>query len=295
MPAITTITDPSGTDWVLDGTNGVWEQPGKKGFHAPTYQHYRDESPAVSGAYWRGVRTLPRELTLPVVIRQFDRNVMLSTRRSLIAAIGPEEGECVITSAWPDGSARHIRCRYVDGMDLGEQGPGEYGVTTIKYSLRFMADDPYFYGDEIAQDYQLVASSRTELPIPGADTFFEVVTSPLLSGGGVLETNPGDVAAYPIWSFSGPYTSIVVANATTGKTFTITYTAATTSNRLDLVTEPGKSYLVDENGVNRWSTLTAGYQLWPLAKGDNILNISLTGADATSVARLRYVPLYKGD
>lgn len=295
MPSITTITDPSGTDWAFDGTNGYWEAPGKKGFDGATYQHYRDESPMVAGAFWRGVRALPRELFFPIVIRDMNRDLALAKRRALTKALSPARGkECTITTSWPDGSARSIRARYVDGFDGAERGPGEWGVTTMKYGLRFIADDPYFIGDEVVLPYQLVASTRTELPIPGADTFYEVVSSSLLAAGTVIN-NPGDVDAYPTWNFTGPFTQIQAENVTSGKTFTITYTAATSANTLSLVTEPGKSYLVDENGVNRWNSLVAGYQLWPLVDGDNTVNITLTGPTTDSAAIVTFFPLYEGD
>lgn len=295
MPAITTITDPSGIDWAFDGTTGYWEGPGKKGFHGTTYQHYRDESPMVSGAFWRGVRALPRELFLPIVIRDVNRDQLLAKRRALVKALSPVNGnECVIASSWPDGSIRRIRCRYVDGFDAGEQGPGEYGVTVMRYGLRFIADDPYFYGDEITEQYSLAPQTRTELPIPGTDTFYEVVSTPLLAAGSVI-FNAGDVDAYPVWQFIGPFTQIIAENETSGKTFTILYTAATSTNTLSLVTEPGQSYLVDETGVNKWDSLVAGYQLWPLVSGNNIVNITLTGPTTDSIAILTYNPLYEAD
>lgn len=295
MPAITTITDPDGIVWAFDGTNGYWEANGKKGFEGTTYQHYRDESPMVSGAFWRGVRATPRELFLPIVIRDPDRNVTLAKRRALVKALSPARGEeCVISTAQTDGSVRRINARYVDGFEGGEKGPGEWGITTLKYGLRFIADDPYFYSDEIVQNYSLAPQTRTELPIPGADTFYEVVSSPLLAAGTVIN-NLGDVDAYPTWEFVGPFTQIVAQNVTLGQTFTITHTATSTANTLSLVTEPGETYLVDENGINRWDKLVAGYQLWPLTDGENIVNITLSGPTSDSVATLRYRPLYEGD
>jgi hypothetical protein len=181
MPvAVTTITDPSGTAWVLDGSAGIWEPTGKKGFHAGTYVHFRDESPAVDGAFWRGVRATVRDLFLPILFRGTDRNVVLAQRRALIAAISPRNGQCVITSAWPDGSARSIICRYVDGIEAGSQGPGEWGITAITYGLHFVADDPYMIGPVSTTTWSLLVSTRNELPVPGADTAFETVTSPSL-------------------------------------------------------------------------------------------------------------------
>lgn len=178
--AVTTLTDPFGTDWVLDGTLGIWELNGKKGFHAGSYTHFRDESPAVDGAFWRGVRANVRDLFLPIFFRGTDRNVVLAQRRSLIKAISPRNGSCVITSSWPDGTSRFITCRYVDGMEAGEQGPGEWGVTALKYGLHFIADDPYFNSDQVTINWALLVSTRTELPVPGSDTVFESVTAPQL-------------------------------------------------------------------------------------------------------------------
>jgi hypothetical protein len=250
----------------------------------------------VAGSFWNGVRALSKELLVPIVIRDPNRDVALAKRRQFAQSISPVNGDglCTITSAWPDGSVRSIDCRYIDGLEAGAQGPGEYGITTFKYNIRFMADDPYFYGPAIAASYSLATSSRTELPIPGTDTFYEVVTSPFI-GGGITVFNAGDVAAYPTWQFNGPYTQIVAQNATTGKTWTITYTAATNSDLLVVSTSPANTYIIDEFGINQWSSLTAGNQLWPLARGTNIININVIGADATSTATLSYVPLYEGD
>ena len=294
MPAVTTITDPSGFDWILDGTLGMWEAQGKKGFHAPTYIHYRDESPAIAGGFFRGSRAIPRELFLPVVIRDQNRDNVLARRRELIRAIAPHKGECVIKSAWPDGSPRSIRCRYIDGIDAGEQGAGEWGITVLKYGLRFIADDPYTFGDQLDEQWDFTAATRLELPMPGADTFYEVVTSPLLSDGSLI-TNTGDVDAYPSWTFIGPFTQVTLGNSTTGKSFTMLYTAATNANKLFVVTAPGETSIVDENGVNRWDTLTAGYSLWPLIQGDNVIDVALVGAGTGTSALMSYRPQYEAD
>lgn len=294
MPAVTTLTDPSGFDWILDGTNGVWEARGKKGFHAPTYIHYRDESPAIAGGFYRGTRAIPRELFLPIVIRDQNRDNVLARRRALIKAISPLKGECVIKSAWPDGSARSIRCRYLDGMDAGEQGDGEWGITVLKYGLRFIADDPYTFGDELDEQWDFSAPTRTELPMPGADTFYEVVASPLLASGAVID-NQGDVDSYPTWTFIGPFTQVTLGNSTTGKSFTLNYTAATSANTLTVVTDPGESYVQDESGTNRWDALTAGYSLWPLTPEINTINVALVGAGVGTSARMSYRPLYEAD
>jgi hypothetical protein len=446
MPiAVTTLTDPTGTDWILDGSNGVWEMVGKKGFHANTFVHYRDESPALNGAFWRGVRTTMRDLFLPILFRGTDRNVVLAQRRALIKAISPHNGLCTITSAWPDGTVRSIACRYVDGMEAGSQGPGEWGVTAISYGLHFVADDPYMLSTPVVTTWSLIASSRPELPVPGSDTFFEAVTAPLLTSsitgaalnantdfeagvsgytlaggsfsqdltffsggfasgkytpdgttsvgeviadqvaviglapykvvgtlacqtarsvqlridwydaahvyistavqsfslivstwtlcsavfvapanagfasaivamvstppntdilniddfsiaqtGGNSLNNPADIDSYPVWVLTGPFQSIVAINSTSGKSFTINYSAVG-GQVLTLDTTPGNTSLVDLYGNNKWYTLVAGYQLWPVTPGDNSFNVVINGATSASGAQLTFTPRYESD
>ncbi len=294
MPAVTTITDPSGFDWILDGTLGLWEAQGKKGFHAPTYEHYRDESPAIAGGFYRGTRAIPRELFLPIIIRDQNRDNVLAQRRALIRAIAPHKGQCTIKSAWPDGSSRSIRCRYLDGIDAGEQGAGEWGITVLKYGLRFIADDPYTFGDQFDEQWDFTAATRLEIPIPGADTFYEVVSSPLLADGSIID-NTGDVDSYPSWTFIGPFTQVTLGNNESGKSFTLLYTAATSANKLFVVTDPGETSIVDESGTNRWDSLTAGYSLWPLTPGTNTIDVALVGAGAGTSALMSYSPRFEAD
>lgn len=289
--AITTIVDPSGRAWPLDGTGGLWRQPGRKGFHAPSYQHYRDESPAVDGAFWRGVRATARELFIPIVIIASGPENLIATRRSLIAAISPKRGECVITSSSPDGSRRHIRARYVDGME-GEEGRGEWGVTKMKYGLRFVADDPYMYGDPVTTNWGSSEQTRTELPIPGTDGDYEVVTSAQLLGETTL-FNSGDVDAYPIWVVRGPFTMVALINHTSGKSLTLTHTAGSSSDTLTVDTTPGRTSIVDEAGANQWAALSDGYAMWPLAPGDNELDLAVSGITPATTASMTYSPRFE--
>lgn len=291
--AVTVIVDPAGRQWPLDGTNGMWRQPGRKGFHAPSYQHYRDESPAVDGAFWRGVRATVRELFIPIVIIGDTRADLLTARRQLIAAISPKRGECTIVSRQPDNTSRSINARYVSGME-GEEGRGPYGVRIMTYGLTFVADDPYLYGPEISLDWGSGTVSRTELPIPGADTFWEVVSASRILGDSQVD-NLGDVDAYPFWEFNGPFTAIELTNTTSGKTLTLTHTAGTAADTITIETRPGQTAVVDEAGVNQWAALTAGYSLWPLLPGINELSIQVTGSTADTGARMTYRPRYESD
>jgi phage-related protein len=271
----------------------MWRQPGRKGFHAPSYTHYRDESPAVDGAFWRGVRATVRELFIPIVILGDTRADLLATRRSLIAAISPKRGECTIISRQPDNTHRSIDARYVSGME-GEEGKGPWGVQLMTYGLTFVADDPYMYGPTIPLKWGSGDVSRTELPIPGSDGFYEVVSASRILGDSVVD-NLGDVDAYPTWEFSGPFTEIELTNTTSGKSLTLTHTAATTADTITITTRPGDTSVIDQDGVNRWAALSGGYSLWPLLPGRNEISIQVTGSTEDTGARMEYKPRFESD
>lgn len=289
--AVTTITDPDGRAWPLDDTDGLRAAPGRRGFHAPSYAHWRDESPAVDGAFYRGSRVPPRDLFLPVHLINGDPVRLLATRRGFVAALSPERGECVLTVAYPDGSSRHIRGRYLEGME-GAEDNGGWGIPLVSYGLRFIADDPYFYGDDIPLDWQ-GTQSRTELPIPGADTFFEAVSGAQVLGVTRVD-NTGDVDAWPFWTFHGPFTAITLANDSSGRSLTLTHTAAGTANAVTIQTRPGQTAILDEAGANLWNGLSAGYSLWPLLRGRNDITITVSGSTSATLARMVYPLRFKG-
>ncbi|MDL4812822.1 phage distal tail protein [Actinomadura opuntiae] len=293
QPAVTTIVDPAGRAWPLDGSSGIHRQPGRKGFHAPTYVHYRDESPMVDGAFWRGVRASVRELFIPIVIIGQTRAELLATRRALIASISPRRGECTIVSAQPDGTRRMIGARYVSGME-GEEGKGPWGVLLMSYGLTFVADAPYFYSDPIPLEWGSGDVTRTELPIPGDDGAYEVVSASQILGSSSV-VNPGDVDAYPVWEFNGPFTEIALTNLTSGKSMTLTHTAGTPADTLTIDTTPGQTAVVDQAGANQWDSLSAGYSLWPLVPLQNDLSIEVSGSTTLTGARMTYRPRYESD
>lgn len=206
MPAVVTITDPLGGVWPLDGSKGITVAPGRKGFQMTSYQHYRDESPALDGSFWRGSRALNRDLFIPIVISGLDRTTAKNTQRAITRAVSPRNGLCTITVAQPDGTVRSIQARYADGIEAGDIGPGAWGVVNFKYGLHFVAERPFFNGPQSVTSWSVVPSTRPELPIPGSDTLFEVVTSPILTSSipiVTLNANPGFESGTVNWTAGG--------------------------------------------------------------------------------------------
>jgi hypothetical protein len=129
---------------------------------------------------------------------------------------------------------------------------------------------------------------------PTAADYLNADDIQLAPTGGATLTNPGDVPSYPIWQLTGPFTGITATNSTTGKTWTISYTAGS-GDTLTLDTTPGRTSLVNVSGVNQWDKLISGYQLWPIVGGNNVLAVSVNGATSASLARLTYTPRFESD
>lgn len=288
---VTTLTDPTGSVWYLSGgSQGIWIQPGRRGFHAPVYQFYEDASPAVDGALLRGVRAITRELFLPLFMQRDSREELTALRRAFVAGTSPHLGACQLTVAQPDGSRRHIDAWRGEGME-GEEGSGDWGVTLMRYGLVLRALEPYFYGDDVLHVWQGVAA-QTFFPLVHSPTnFVSLLPSQVL--GSTTANNAGDVNAYPVWDVSGPATGITLTNVTTGKTLTLSSSLAGSSNRRIIDTRPEIATVVDETGANRWSELASGSALWPLLPGANTLTVSVTGSTAATAARLTYQPRFE--
>lgn len=288
---VTTLTDPAGRVWFLSGgSGGIWITPGRRGFHAPSYDFFEDVSPAADGAFFRGVRAPVRELFVPLFFTGTTREALTTLRRSFAAATSPRRGACVLTVAQPAGDRRSIEVWRGEGME-GEDGPGEWGVTAMRYGLVLRALDPFFYGDEVVQSW---AASVTQafFPFPhSATNFVKLVPSQVL--GSVTVENVGDVDAYPRWEIAGPSTAVTLANSTSGKTLTLTASMSSSNKRL-IDTRPGVATIADETGANKWAELAAGSALWTLQPGTNALSVTVTGSTSLTRATLTYRPRFEG-
>lgn len=291
--SVTSITDPSGKVWVLDGSAGIWCQPGRRGFDMPHWQIWEDVSPAVDGAFYRGTRAEVRELFQPLYFGADDRSALMALRRSFMAAISPRRGECTLTVSQPDGTRRSIKCRYLSGME-GEEGRGHWGILHMSYGLVLRALEPFWFGADITTKWAGSPAARDFLPIPGADGNW-IVVAPSQVLGTTTAVNEGDVEAWPVWTINGPASgspSITLTNNTTGKTLTLNASLTGASNKRIIDTQPGAGTIKDEAGVNKWSELGDGSALWSLQPGVNDLSVSVAGSSTATEVQLVYRPRF---
>lgn len=121
----------------------VWELFGRTGFAAPPLE-YTDEAYAAGYTETIACRVLPRDVTIPLVIRgktQAERDGVLRriAERVLQHGVRHDWGRLVFTRS--DGKEAYLHCVYAGGLEaIADDEPFVY-----KAVVNFHASDPYFY------------------------------------------------------------------------------------------------------------------------------------------------------
>jgi hypothetical protein len=268
-----------------DWSRGTMALPGVLGLGMPSYAIYEDSSPAFDGATVRGVpRAQPRDVTVPVHIWADTRSECLARWRQWISDLNPQNGPGVITVYERDGSSRQISALYSQGIEGAADDDGT-GPTWFTFAVVFHASRPYWLGDEQARTFTL-ASGGSFYP------FLPLIVTNSSPGGAVQVTNSGDTASFPVWTVTGPCTSLTLTNDSTGQALTVDY-ALNDGDSLVIDTTDGAKYVLLNGATNLWPALSLGSKLWSLRNGLNNLTIAAPGAGVhTSVTiafRERYL------
>jgi hypothetical protein len=290
-PPVIYWTAADGSITYLLGGAGYRLLKGARGLDMAPFQMYLDESPALDGAFSRGVRAMTRDVFLPLLIEADDRKTFLARKRILLRLLDPKRGPGVLTWAEPDGTARHLEAYYSSGME-GDWSDDQAAGLWQKYGLTLQAVAPYWYGDDVTLLWKNTVS-QTFFPLVHASGNF-VVLPPGEVLGSITASNDGDVDAFPVWTVSGPASAITLTNSTTGKTLSLTSSLAGSSNKRIIDTRAGVQTIVNESGTNKWAEVNDGSALWQLAPGANSLTVSVTGSGTGTSVQLVYKPRYEG-
>lgn len=207
----------------------------------------------------------------------------------MIRKMNPTRGVGKLRVTSPVGDQREINCVVVDGLGLKE-ADGETGPTDQRIGAVFRAHDPYYYDPSAT----VVSFSITSVPsfFPwGGTVLFRLTSSEIFADGTV--TNGGDVDSWPVWTITGPGSTITLQNLTTSKSLTFSTTALTTGETIVVDTRPGVKTVTKGDGTNLFPDLSTMSSLWPLVSGANLIRIQMGGADAvTSNVGLSYKQRY---
>lgn len=286
-------TPPTG-DVLFLTANGYQVLKGGRGLDMPPIVHYTDDAPSIDGSLHRGVRTLDREVMLPIHVEGSTRTEFLSRKRALLRSLDPKRGNGQpgrLTWAEPDGTLRNLDCWYESGLE-GDYGDDLYSVRWQRFGLVLRALDPYWYGPDVMLAWS-GSQSQTFFPlVHSSSNFVNLTPSQVLGATTVL--NEGDVEAYPQWTISGPGTAVTLTNETTEQALSLATSLGGSSNQRVVDTRPGYSSVVDELSANRYPEINAGSSMWSLAPGLNSITVSVSGSSGTSRVSMTYRPRFEG-
>ncbi|MFJ8699466.1 phage tail domain-containing protein [Streptomyces ardesiacus] len=276
--------------------NSAWPtivlQPGPQGLDLPPFELHADNSPNLDGSMYRGTRASARQVMLPVFVYGIDRKTLKEFKRKLANALNPKAGYCVLTFIEQDGVVRRLQCYYAGGME-GNESTGGAGFTWVSYGLQLTAMDPWFYGDlEVAANWSF-GTAQPFLKNP----FFPVTLS---SGTAATDTisvsNPGDIEAWPVWTFTGPLKSFQLTGPD-GSKFGIPEQAGgadalQAGRTLTVDTRPGYKTVLDDKGVNYFPLMNPAPSLWSLPPGVSTVKTSLVSGSGTPTVNVKLTPRY---
>ena len=269
-----TVVDLTGDD------SGASLGGGVRGLSMPQSQRYASDSPSVAGSRHRGSRATDREVFWPLAVYNgLGSQEWIDWDAAFWRTMHPDKPG-VWTVEQPSGQARSLRLRFIgDGNHSVGIDPSLMGWE--RYGIELLAEQPFWQGAPI------IRSWKAEDPLP----FFGGPGIITISSGSTLANatidNPGDEAAWPVWTITGPCTSVSVGVA--GRVVEVPFTLAA-GEVLTIDTNPAAQTALMADGLERTAELGAA-DFAAVPPGESVaLSTAMAGTGAVSVS---VTPLYR--
>lgn len=262
-----------------DGVN-TFALANKAGMWLPSFGFVETVVPEKPGTRLSSLLTQARSVDLPLAVLDDNLADLEDRLRDLAVAVNPEygDGKLRVTRG---SNTRDLHCRYRGGFEAVVITGG-----LAKLILGFKAFVPYWYATSpVVDTWSLSTPTGYFLPMPP----LRVTSSAIFAD--VTVSNGGDVAAWPVWTISGPGSAIVIENLSTDKKIDLPVTLST-GESVAIDTRQDAKTITKNDGTNLFSSLTDESALWPLQKGNNSVRVTMNSADANSSVALSYYPRY---
>jgi phage-related protein len=288
--ALLSWVDADGVEFPLNGESFFTELRGRQGFQAPPVEVVAEEIPGQPGDRVRYIQTKARPVRTIVHVRALDEETLAATRRQFDDMLNIERGEGILRHTAADGVVRELSALCTSGLEGDESGSSR-GPGWQDYGLTFRASDPYWYDSSF--------TTQAFQPSGSLPSFFASPVMPLkLAPSGLFNSfsvdNTGSTEAWPIWTISGPGSSIVLTNTTTGDVLTLTVTL-TLGQSIVVDTRPDKKTVVREDGNKHFEYVAPDSALWPLVRGVNAITLAMSGTGAGSMLQIQYKQRYRSN
>ncbi|HLP97651.1 MAG TPA: hypothetical protein VK149_04320 [Sideroxyarcus sp.] len=266
-----TILGSNGDVIPLDGSEGYNVTTGLRGLGVPSTDVRIDNS-AGDGGTWRSTRRGLREIDLPLVILGADRDETEEKLRRLAKALSDRYGTPYLRADYADGSAYTIEVHYTGGAET--VFGADANETFVRWPITLSCPDPFWTSVQSVQ-FSLGYQSGNRGLLPRLDQL-QVAPSGIL--GAYQVENTGDVEAYPVWTLTGTATNVSITLNGVGFTYTETMTS---SSRVTINTR--LATVADASNNNKYAFLGAAPKLFALPPGTSTINITVSGADTSTV------------
>jgi hypothetical protein len=282
-------------DWVSpDGTvlrltdcaGGIDWMRGREGTDLPPFELVEDEVIGGEGSVIRGVRVLPRLVSVPIIMHSGTWARWRALQQTIAQALNPVAGDGRLVFRHPDGTVRVLPARYVggaEGTDLHDPAGLHYRL----YPLKLRAVAPYALdADPIRLEWRSGASTGGFFPLHPV----RLASSRVL--GETNARNTGHVQTSGVWTIHGPADgTAVLRHDGLGRELVLDLSGAEALSEGDsrvVDMRPGLQSIRDQNGQSRWRVRVGTPQMWPLLPGDNPLTLQVGGAETGTRVTFEY-------
>jgi hypothetical protein len=258
MPTVLTYPTYTIGGWSagVDDDNGArWGVADQDALSAPGAKTRISERPYSSGAYRAPSFRSSRTITLTGWCAAQDRASVRRARDTLMSAVS---GGGQQTLTIDDGiSPRQCRVELASDVKIKFTGSPWF----FHWQLSVVAVDPVYY--DVA-----VQSASTTLPTPGGvgldwstgggldwSTGGGLNWGTVVSNGTFSMANSGNADTWPVFTFTGPLTSPMVTNTSTGQQLAYSGTLSAADNVVITTAPVGRSVLL--NGADRFTLMTS--------------------------------------
>lgn len=263
-------------------SGSFWLLSSPVGFGLPVPET-RTKTSATDGVRYASKRVKERTITLRIEVWGLSRSDTEAKLRQLASALRTIDGMPLprLQALYNTGLQLELPFLYQAG---GEKTYDENGPNVVEWPVVVECPDPYWK----ALAPQAIASMSPAGTT--TDLLADLASLPLASSsvlGSVTIQNVGDVAAFPVWTWSGPATSVTITTVLGSFTFNTVGSGETR------VIDTASKTIVDASGANKYTTLGTAPKFGALPAGNSIVQITATGTDTTSKLVGVYKPRYE--
>jgi len=270
--------DPDSNEYTLiDQIRGFLRPNGMHGFGVMPIQPAAEQRPYRQGVIIIGKHyTAPRQMDIVMTVTHDSHADLVTYVRSLARNASPHKDPAMLGALkvlTPDGLYRQIDCWLSEFPDPKWDGPVSCDLTPS-----FWAPDPFFYDPtEQTQTFGLANPGGLAFPV---DTSSGWVFSASDVDVEVSLVNDGDVETWPTIRVNGPGDNPSIVNETTGKTIAITQ-SLTAGEYVDIDMDAAT---ITKNGTtNVISSMSASSVFWPMARGENLIHVTMANVTTGSI------------